>query len=167
MIFTKALEYEDIRKNIDKDNDVITIIGCETCVRVAGSGGQERMKELAIKLMSDGYNVKDGFMVPTACTPKIFLAKLGRDVNTILSLACEAGSANIERSYPEYKIIQTIKDVGLMVADTDKEVLKVTLPYKGSENEVGKEFKVFTGQRNENDNSLPIMEMAGVTEVAK
>ncbi len=167
MIFTKALEYEDIRKNIDKDNDVITIIGCETCVRVAGSGGQEKMKELAMQLMSDGYNVKDGFMVPTACTPKIFLAKLGRDVNTILSLACEAGSANLERSYPEYKVVQTIKDVGLMVADTDKEVLKVTMPYKGSENETGREFKAFIGDRNENDNSLPIMEMAEVTGVAK
>jgi len=167
MIFTKALEYEDIRKNIDKDNDVITIIGCETCVRVAGSGGQEKMKELAMQLRSDGYNVKDGFMVPTACTPKIFLAKIGRGVNTILSLACEAGSANLERSYPEYKLVQTIKDVGLMVADTDKEVLKVTLPYKVDDNEVGKEYKTLTGIKNENDNSLPIMEMAGVTEVAK
>jgi hypothetical protein len=167
MIFTKALEYEDIRKSLDKDNDVITMIGCETCVRVAGSGGQERMKDLALKLRSDGYNVKDGFMVPTACTPKIFLAKIARNVNTIVSLACEAGSANLERSYPEYKLVQTIKDVGLMVADTDKKVLKVTLPYQVSDNEVGREFKLFTGERNENDNSLPIMEMAGVTGVAK
>jgi hypothetical protein len=111
--------------------------------------------------------VKDGFMVPTACTPKIFLAKMARDVNTILSLACEAGSANLERSYPEHKLVQTIKDVGLMVADTDKKVLKVTLPYKVNDNEVGREFKLYTGQRNENDNSLPIMEMAGVTGVAK
>jgi hypothetical protein len=167
MIFTKTLEYEDIRKNLDKDNDVITMIGCETCVRVAGSGGQERMKDLALQLRSDGYNVKDGFMVPTACTPKIFLATIGRDVNTILSLACEAGSANLERSYPECKLVKTIKDVGLMITDTDKEVLQVTLPYEGNDNEAGKEFQLFTGERNENGNSQSIMKMAEVTEVAK
>jgi hypothetical protein len=57
-----------------------------------------------------------------------------------------------------------------MVTDTDKEVLKVTMPYKVGDNEVGREFKLFTGKRNVNDNSLPIMEkveMVKVTGVSK
>lgn len=159
MIFTKALKYEDITKNIDKDNDIITMIGCETCVRVAGSGGQEKMRELAMKLRNDGYNVKDGYMVPSACTPKVYFAKLDEDVNTIISLACSAGNFNLERIYPDYKVIATIKDIGLMVTDTDKNIIKVTMPYADSENEIGKEYETITGNRNDNDSGLPIMEV--------
>ncbi|MDD2402495.1 MAG: hypothetical protein PHI90_09400, partial [Clostridia bacterium] len=159
MIFTKALKYEDIKKGLDKDNDIITIIGCETCVRVAGSGGEEKMKELALKLRSDGYNVKDGFMVPTACTPKISFAKLSKDVNTIVSLACSAGSSNLERSYPEYKIIETTEDIGLMITNTDKNIIKVTMPYEGHEDEAGKEYDFYTGNKRDNDNELLFSEV--------
>lgn len=159
MIFTKALKYENIKKNIDKNKDVITIIGCETCVRVAGSGGEEKMKELAIKLLNDGYNVKDGFMIPTVCTPKIMYAKLSKDINTIISLACSAGCSNLERTYPGYKIIETTEDIGLMVTDTDKNIIKITIPYKNNEDEVGKEYEVITGIKKNNDNNLLKMEV--------
>ncbi len=159
MIFTKALKYEDIKKNLDIENDVITIIGCETCARVAGSGGEEKMKVLAMKLRSEGYNVKDGYMVPTVCTPKIFFAKLNKDVNTIISLACSAGSSNLERSYSEYKIIESTEDIGLMVTDTDKEIIKVTMPYSGHKNELGNEYDFYTGNKRENNNGLPIWEV--------
>lgn len=154
MIFTKALKYEDIKKNLDKDSDIITIIGCETCVRVAGSGGQEKMKELAINLRNEGYNVLDGFMVPSACTPKIFLAKLNKDVNTIISLACCAGTSNLERCYSGYKIIETTEDIGLMVTDTDKEIIKVTMPYENHKDEIGNEYDFYTGNKRTSGNEL-------------
>lgn len=159
MIFTKALKYEDIKKNIDKDNDVITIVGCETCVRVAGSGGEEKMKELAMSLRGEGYNVKDGFMVPTACNPKLFYAKLSKDVNTVISLACNAGFSNMERIFEECKIIEAIEDVGLMVTDTDKRIIKITMPYKNSEDKIGKEYETITGNKKDSDKGLPIMEV--------
>ncbi|WP_461204981.1 hypothetical protein [Clostridium sp. DL1XJH146] len=159
MIFTKALDYEDIKVNLNKEEDIITIIGCETCVRVAGSGGQEKMKELALQLRKDGYNVKDGFMVPSACTPKVLFAKLSKDVNTIISLACGAGTANIGRSFEGYKIIESVEDIGLMVTDTKKEIIKITMPFKKDSCEVGKEYEVITGNKNDSDNGLPIMEV--------
>lgn len=145
MIFTKSLDVEDIKKKLDKDNDVIAIIGCETCVRVSGTGGDEKMKELALRLRSEGYTVKEGFMVPTACTPKIFLAKPDRSVNTILSLACSAGTSNLERELSQYKVVGTTEDIGLMIHNTDTELIKITIPYGEHEEERGKEYEAHTG----------------------
>jgi len=159
MIFTKALPYKDIKDNLDKESDVITIIGCPSCVRVSGSGGEEKMRELALKLRKDGFNVKDGFMVPSACTPKVLFARIGRDVNTVLSLACSAGTSNIRRFFLKHKIVETTEDIGLMVTDSDKKILKVTMPYQNHEGETGKEYVVCTGEKRAVDNGLPITEV--------
>jgi hypothetical protein len=159
MIFTKALPYNDIKQKLDK-NDVITIIGCETCVRAAGCGGKEKMRELALKLRKDGFNVIDGFMVPTVCTPKVLFAKLNKNVNTVISLACSAGMSNIQRYFSNYKIIETTADIGLMVTDSDKNVLKVTMPYQDYKNEQGKEYTLCTGEKADS-NKLLVMEAEG------
>jgi len=155
MIFTKAISYEDIQKELDKDNDIISLVGCETCVRVAGSGGQVRMKKLAIKLREDGFNVKDGFLVPTACTPKLGFAKVSSDINTILSMGCSAGTSNIKRFFPGYKVVETTVDVGLMIEDAKKETLEITIPYDTYKQEVGQSFETFTGVRKDSESELP------------
>jgi hypothetical protein len=165
MIFTKPLKYEDITKNLDKYNDIISLIGCKTCVRVAGTGGSEVMKKLALKLRKDGFNVKDGFLVPTACNPKLLFAKLGKDINTIISLTCSAGSSNITRNYPEYKLVQTSEDAGLMVTDTDKNIIKITMPYENFNDKSGFEYETLTGNKTESNNNLPIMEVGKKTAV--
>lgn len=159
MIFAKALPYEDIKKNLDKDNDVITIIGCQSCVRASGCGGEEKMRELALKLREDKFNVKDGFMVPSVCTPKVLYAKLGGKINTIIALTCSAGTSNIQRYFSNYKIVESTKDIGLMVSDSDKKILKVTMPYQYSENELGKEYGLCTGEKMDSNNKLLAMEV--------
>jgi hypothetical protein len=156
MIFTKALPYSEIKQYLDK-NDVITIIGCQSCVRASGCGGEAKMKELALKLRKDGYNVKDGFMVPSSCTPKVLFAKLGKNINTIISLACSAGMSNIQRYFATYKIVATTIDIGLMVSDSDQKVLKVTMPYQEYRNEQGKEYGLCTGEKM-NSPKLLVME---------
>lgn len=156
MIFTKSLEYQDIVKNIDIANDVITIIGCESCVRVSGSGGEHKMRELALSLKNDGYNVKDGFLVPSSCTPRVLFAKLSKDVNTVISLACGAGTANVMRCFPQCKVIEATKNIGLMVDNTDKDILKVTMPYKDFEDELGKEYETHTRIKKASDDALLI-----------
>jgi hypothetical protein len=148
MIFTKALPYEQIKASLSKD-DRIMIIGCESCVRASGCGGAEKMKELALRLRKDGYQVIDGYMVPGSCSPKVLFAKPGKSINTIISLACSAGGANIRRYYPGYKIVETTRDIGLMVTDSEKKVLKVTMPYRGSEDEKDNEYGLCTGEKRE------------------
>jgi hypothetical protein len=156
MIFTKALPYQEIKEHLDK-NDLITIIGCESCVRTSGSGGEAKMKELALKLRKDGYHVIDGFMVPSACTPKVLYAKLGKNINTIISLACSAGTANMQRCFANYKIVETTVDIGLMVSNSEQKVIKVTMPYQEHRNEQGKEYEIYTGKKMDS-NKLLVME---------
>lgn len=149
MLFSNSLEYEKITSNLNKDKDVITIIGCNTCIRVSGAGGPDKMKELAMKLRQDGYNVKDGFMLPIACMePYLFTIKLKPEVNTIVSLACIAGTSNIRRNLSDYKIIETVDNIGLIIADTNKGVLKIAMPYKKHEDKLGAEYPLGSDGKN-------------------
>lgn len=131
MMMTKSLDYKDITSKLDKENDVITIIGCNDCIRVGGAGGPVKFKELAMKLKADGYNVKEGFLLPIACMePYLFTIKLSHEVNTAIVLSCSAGWSNVKRNYPHLKVIQTVEDLGLMTGDADRGTLKLNMPYK-------------------------------------
>jgi len=144
MIFTKPKTYEDIRSQLDK-NDVITIISCSSCARVAGTGGEKPMKNLAFRLRQDGYRVLDGYTINTVCTPKVFQARLGRQVNTLISLTCSAGTCNLEQLFQGHKVIEANIDIGLMSADNVKKTIRVEVPYEGHEHLRGKEYEMFTG----------------------
>lgn len=157
MILTKSLDYENITKNLDKEKDVIAIIGCNTCIRVGGAGGPDKLKELAMKLKSDGYNVKEGIMLPIACMePYLFTAKLANGVNTVISLSCSAGFSNMKRNFPGIKIIETVDDIGLMVADANKGVLKLLSPYEKYNDKLGKEYVICSDGKELQGENLPM-----------
>ncbi len=101
--------------------------------------------------------MKEGFLVPTAMQSETVFAKLHKDINTVVSLACSAGSSNIRRTYPEYKFVETCVDAGLMVTDTDKNILKITMPFEQFKDEAGFEYETKTGRKTADNNNLPIM----------
>jgi len=150
MIFTKANEYENIISQLDK-NDFITIISCSSCARIAGTGGEKPMKQLALRLRKDGYQVVDGYTINTVCTPKVFQAKIGKKVNTLISLTCSAGTCNLEKLFEGYKVVEATRDIGLMSADNKKKTVRVEVPYEGYEHIKGQEYEMFTGQEIENN----------------
>lgn len=157
MILTKSINYDDIVSNLDKEKDVIAIIGCNTCIRVSGAGGPDKMKELAMKLRKDGYNVKEGIMLPIACMePYLFTAKLANGVNTIVALSCSAGFSNMQRNFKELKVIETVKDIGLMVADANKGLLKVISPYNEYKDKAGKEYAMCSDATELQGENLPL-----------
>lgn len=157
MILTKSLDYENITKNLSKEDDIIAIIGCNTCIRVAGAGGPEKLKELAMKLKRDGYNVKEGFMLPIACMePYLFTAKLANGVNTVISLACSAGYSNMKRNFPELKVIETVNDMGLMIADANKGILKLMSPYEKYKDKAGTEYGMCSDAEELEEENLPL-----------
>ncbi len=159
MIFTKALSYKEITKTLDKETDIIAMVGCETCVRVAGVGGVDKLRNLALQLREDGYHVLEGHLIPEACTPKIFFAKIDPKVTTLISLSCNAGTTNFARNYSHLKVIETVEDIGLMVSDTDQEILKITMPYKKNSTQRGQEYHAGDGKKLDTNNNLPIMEV--------
>lgn len=146
MIFTKSLPYESILQELNKD-DVIAIISCNNCVRVAGTGGAEKMKELAFRLRNDGYNVKNGFLITKACPqPYMGTVRLSPLVDKVIVLACNAGWSTANRVFPDMKIVCTTEDVGLLITDTDKGVVKLAMTFDKFKDQIGKEFEIGTGK---------------------
>jgi hypothetical protein len=145
MIFTKPLSYDEIKKKLNNE-DVITIISCQACARASGSGGEEKMKELALNLRSDGFNVKDGYTINAVCTPKVIQAKLDKKVNTVITMSCSAGAANASNMLAVNKVVGTSTDIGLMSVNTKEKVLKVAMPYESSKDEKNKEYQMFSGK---------------------
>lgn len=154
MIFGKPLPIEELQKNLDKENDVISIISCQACARGSGYSGPDQMKELALKLRADGYNVKEGFMVLYSCTPKALFAKLDKAVNTVISMSCGAGTDNVARLFTNVKAIGSSQDVGLVAGSTRLGLLKVTMPFADFKEEKGKEFGMGVGDKKDTHNEL-------------
>jgi len=154
MIFGKPIPTDELEKHLDKASDVISIISCQACARGSGYSGPEQMKDLALKLRADGYNVKEGFMVLYSCTPKALFAKLDKEVNTVISVSCRAGTDNIARLFSNIKAIGSAQDVGLVVGSTRKGLLKVTMPFADFKEEKGKEFGMGVGDKKDTHNEL-------------
>lgn len=154
MIFGKPVPIDELEKGLNKETDVIAIIGCMACARGSGISGPDQLKDLALKLRADGYNVKEGFEVSATCTPKTLFAKLGKEVNTVISMSCSAGTDNVARLYSNVKAIGAGKDVGLVAGSTTKGLLKVTMPYADFKEEKGKEFGMGVGDKKDTEELL-------------
>jgi hypothetical protein len=147
MIFSKIESYEDIIKKLDRKEDKIAIISCNTCARTCGNGGLNKLNELGLRLIRDGYYVTDEAVVLYACSEPILReAKLNLEANTIIVLSCSAGWSCFTRNYPDKKVVKVTEDIGLVVTDTEKEIFKVIMPYTGHESEMGKEYRTNTGE---------------------
>jgi uncharacterized protein YjhX (UPF0386 family) len=147
MIFAKIEPYEEIIKKLDKKEDKIAIISCNTCARTCGNGGLNRLNELGLRLIRDGYYVTDEAVVLYACSePMLREAKLDLEANTIIVLSCSAGWSCFTRNFPDKKVLKVTEDIGLVLTDMDKEIFKVVMPYKNHESEMGKEYRVNTGE---------------------
>jgi len=147
MIFAKIEDYEEIVKKLDKKEDKIALISCNTCARTCGNGGIRKLNELGLRLIRDGYNVTDEAVVLYACSEHILReAKLDLDANTIIVLSCSAGWACFSRNFADKKVLKVTEDIGLVMTDTDCEIFKVVMPYKNHEAELGKEYRINTGE---------------------
>ena len=147
MIFSKIESYEDIIKKLDKKDDNIAIISCNSCARTCGNGGINKLNELGFRLIRDGYNVSEEAVVLYACSEPILReSKLNLEANTIIVLSCSAGWSCFTRNYPDKKVLQVTEDIGLVITDADREIFKVVMPYKGHESEMEKEYRTNNGE---------------------
>ena len=147
MIFAKIEDYNEIVKKLDKKEDKIALISCNTCARTCGNGGIRKLNELGLRLIRDGYNVTDEAVILYACSEPILReAKLDLDANTIIVLSCSAGWACFSRNFADKKVLKVTEDIGLVITDTEREIFKVVMPYKNHESELGKEYRVNTGE---------------------
>ena len=115
---TRALKYEAIAEQIQKDLDIVSVISCNTCVRLAKTGGTDKMKQLALRLKSDGYNVRDGFLITLPCWDyNLKNISIHPSVTSVIVLGCSCACANIANHFPTVRIIPAVIDRGTVVED--------------------------------------------------
>jgi len=115
---TRAVKYEAIAGQLDKEKDIITMVSCNTCVRLAKTGGAAKMKELALQLRKDGFQVKDGFVITLPCWDySLDNVTLHPTINTVVVMGCSCACANIAVHRPGVKIVPTVVDRGTVVED--------------------------------------------------
>ena len=147
MIFAKIEPYEEIINKLDKKEDRIAIISCNTCARTCGNGGLNKLNELGLRLIRDGYNITDEVVILYACSEPILReSKLDLEANTIIVLSCSAGWSCFTRNFPDKKVLKVTEDIGLVMTDSDKEIFKIVLPYKNHESKLGREYRINTGE---------------------
>jgi hypothetical protein len=115
---TRAVKYKVIAGQLDKNKDIISLISCNTCVRLAKTGGAKKMKELALQLRADGYQVRDGFLITLPCWDHCLEnVTLHSIVNTVIVVGCSCACANIAVRFPGLKIVPAVLDRGTVVED--------------------------------------------------
>lgn len=114
MVITKARTYEEIKAQLKK-SDKIWVMSCNSCVRFIGTGGEEKMKQLAQKLKADGFQVTGTTLFGVACLKEIVREKINPD--TIVMLSCDAGIFNINLALKPKKMVCALVTLGIGVRD--------------------------------------------------
>lgn len=114
MVITKARKYEEIKAQLSV-NDKIWIMSCNYCVRYIGTGGEEKMKEMAQKLKKDGFQVVGTTLLGIACIKEIVREKVAAD--TIVMLSCDAGVFNITQELKPKNIVPALHTLGIGIRD--------------------------------------------------
>ncbi len=146
---TLPVSYEDIKSQLSK-SDRIAIITCNSCVRFSGTGGVEKMEEMASKLRRDGFIVTDEITFVAACLHNhVKNARISEGVTAVVVLACQAGWSSVKQRFRDENVICATKTAGLVVVDREKGVEKLMMPYRDFEELLGKEYHLLTGELQE------------------
>ena len=113
MIITETKPFGMIKAELKKD-DKISIISCNQCARMCGTGGKEGLEEMKEDLEKEGYNTVDEFIFAPVCD-KDLDKKILKNLkgNVILVLACDAGVLNLETMFKTKKVIAALNTHGL------------------------------------------------------
>jgi ferredoxin len=103
MIITEKKEYKKILESL-KGMDDIYVVGCGRCATSCSTGGEEQVKEMAVKLEKDGKSISGSFVIEAPCDERL-VNRFARDerskiekADALLVLGCGAG-------------VQTVSDV--------------------------------------------------------
>jgi len=143
---TQARSLDELKSELSKA-DRIALISCNTCVRFCGTGGVERMEELAFQLRKEGYSVTDQVLVTAACICDYTQrARLSPGITKVIALACDCGWTSIRRALPNVDVIKANRTLGIMIVSPSKGVIKLMKTYEAYKDRLGDEFELLTGK---------------------
>ncbi|MDD2680401.1 MAG: hypothetical protein PHO03_06355 [Candidatus Omnitrophica bacterium] len=129
MIITKSRDYKDIVKNLKK-SDKVSIISCNSCAKICGTGGEKNMEKMKSKLEKDGFKVVSLTLIAVPCNVDMVESSKKEVLgNKIVCIACDAAIHNLKKIFPKKKIIEALYTVGLG-AFTDKGYISQVREFK-------------------------------------
>ena len=114
MIITETKPFGMIRAKLKK-SDRISLVVCNTCAKMCGTGGKKGLDEIEEDLKKTGYNVVDSFLSILVCNKNIIKKTIKPKGNIILVLACDAGVYCIKKLCRGKTVIAVLDTVGLGV----------------------------------------------------
>lgn len=143
---TQARDIKEIEAKLTKA-DQIAIISCNTCVRFCGTGGVDKLDELAHRLRMDGFSVSDQILVTAACVRDYTeRSRLSSGITKVIALTCDGGWTSIKQALPNVEVIKGNETLGIMIVSPSKGVVKLMKTFEAYNNRVGDEFRLLTGE---------------------
>ncbi len=116
MIVTEMKPFGVIKSQL-KEDDKISIISCNECARLCGTGGKIGLEELKKNLADNGFNVVDEFLFAPMCDRDQVKRQVNPKGNVIIVLACDSGVFNVKNIFKDKKVIEALDTVGLGAFD--------------------------------------------------
>lgn len=105
-----------IKAELKKD-DKISIIACNMCARMCGTGGKEGLEEIKEKLKKAEYNIVDEFLLAPVCDRGALKKITKPKGNVIVVLACDSGASSVKELFKNKKAIIALNTHGLGAFD--------------------------------------------------
>lgn len=121
ILSVRLFDYDDLKKKLDKKEKII-VFSCNNCAKkCVNLGGRVGLKALSDKLAADGFNVIHRDLCGIACsldmiqerTKNPATSALFEKTDVIIPLACEDGEHAVKHVFPEKKVIQVTKTIGI------------------------------------------------------
>lgn len=108
-----------------KKSDKISIVSCNNCARLCGTGGKEGLQEMKKKLKENGYIAVDDFVFSPVCDRDLDKKVIKPKGNVVLMLACDAGVRNVERLFKRRKVVSALDTIGLGSFDEKGDIFMI------------------------------------------
>jgi hypothetical protein len=124
MIITETKPFGMIKAELEKD-DKISLISCNMCARMCGTGGEEGLEEIKEDLEKQGYHVVDEFLFAPVCDSGMVKKTAKPKGNAILVLACDSGTFNVRKLFEDRKIVPALNTHGLGAFDEEGKIFLI------------------------------------------
>ncbi len=124
MIVTETKPFGIIKAKLKKDEEV-SIVSCNHCAKLCGTGGKQGLKEMKERLEGEEYTVCDEFVLAPACDKNTSkkIVKPGKSV--VLALTCDAGVAIMKQLFKDNKVAPALDTVGLGAYDEEGNIFLI------------------------------------------
>ena len=138
IVSLRRLSYENLKEQL-APKDKIIVFGCNNCAKKCKAfGGRQGMSNLCAKLEADGIAVLHRELCGIVCSVDMVRKRKTDDAtraafaqaNVIIPLACENGERALRHVFPDKKILETARPIGLGWG-SPKVGVRIAVPFAG------------------------------------